>query len=245
MLLLFYCCISLLSLSLNLDHLNMSGSTSDQIAGPSSPRFSPPPSPSAIHDAEPSTPEVPPDTDTGIASPAEPSTPAPAVRTQPPSAPSPKIAPKSLPTATPLSSTTPTTKGPDISEFDPFATSPPAPATATPSYPVPATQGQSAGQSEVEPERRGSKRVERISVVPAISDAHTPATPSRREQGDAADGTPSRRRDGREGRQEHSQSREHGSGQDTGKEEPAFNFSGFLKDLRLKSAEPVARYLKR
>jgi len=27
--------------------------------------------------------------------------------------------------------------------------------------------------------------------------------------------------------------------------EPAFNFSGFLKDLRTKSAEPVARYLKR
>ena len=27
--------------------------------------------------------------------------------------------------------------------------------------------------------------------------------------------------------------------------EPAFNFSGFLKDLRTKSAEPVTRYLKR
>lgn len=27
--------------------------------------------------------------------------------------------------------------------------------------------------------------------------------------------------------------------------EPAFNFQGFLKDLKLKSAEPVARYLKR
>lgn len=27
--------------------------------------------------------------------------------------------------------------------------------------------------------------------------------------------------------------------------EPAFNFSGFLKDLRTKGAEPVARYLKR
>jgi hypothetical protein len=28
-------------------------------------------------------------------------------------------------------------------------------------------------------------------------------------------------------------------------EEPIFNFPGFLKDLRLKPAEPVARYLKR
>ena len=27
--------------------------------------------------------------------------------------------------------------------------------------------------------------------------------------------------------------------------EPAFNFSGFLKDLKSRSAEPVARYLKR
>lgn len=27
--------------------------------------------------------------------------------------------------------------------------------------------------------------------------------------------------------------------------EPVFNFQGFLKDLKLKSAEPVARYLKR
>ena len=29
------------------------------------------------------------------------------------------------------------------------------------------------------------------------------------------------------------------------KEEPAFNFSGFLRDLRMKPAEPIARYLKR
>ncbi|KAK8854715.1 hypothetical protein IAR55_003454 [Kwoniella newhampshirensis] len=32
--------------------------------------------------------------------------------------------------------------------------------------------------------------------------------------------------------------------QGTGEGEPAFNFSGFLKDLKLKSAEPIARYLK-
>jgi hypothetical protein len=28
-------------------------------------------------------------------------------------------------------------------------------------------------------------------------------------------------------------------------QEPTFNFSGFLKDLRMKSAEPIAKYLKR
>lgn len=27
-------------------------------------------------------------------------------------------------------------------------------------------------------------------------------------------------------------------------QEPTFNFSGFLKDLRMKSAEPIAKYLK-
>ena len=32
---------------------------------------------------------------------------------------------------------------------------------------------------------------------------------------------------------------------DNGASEPVFNFSGFLKDLRLKSSEPVARFLKR
>ena len=32
---------------------------------------------------------------------------------------------------------------------------------------------------------------------------------------------------------------------DKEKEEPAFNFSGFLRDLRTKPAEPIARYLKR
>ena len=30
-----------------------------------------------------------------------------------------------------------------------------------------------------------------------------------------------------------------------GDQEPTFNFSGFLKDLRMKSAEPIAKYLKR
>lgn len=195
----------------------MSGSTSDQIAGPSSPRISPPPSPFAIS----SFIQTDNDTDT---QPAEPSTPAPPIRVEPPDAPSPKVAPKELPSQTPLSSVTPTTKGgPDISEFDPFATpTTPAPASVPPAGPSVGT-GTSRG---------AGKEAARIRVVPAISERGTPATPSR--AGETEGGTPSRRRD-RESRQE----------VDKMDGEPAFNFSGFLKDLRLKSAEPVARYLKR
>jgi hypothetical protein len=95
-----------------------------------------------------------------------------------PDAPPPNPPAKDLPTATPASSQTPSTRLPDVSEFDPFATPAPRPSTSAP-------QG-------VQPSGRNS-------------------------DGDLSKQTP----------------------------EPVFNFPGFLKDLRAKSAEPVARFLKR
>jgi hypothetical protein len=40
-------------------------------------------------------------------------------------------------------------------------------------------------------------------------------------------------------------SRDQEKEKDKDKDEPVFNFSGFLRDLRTKPAEPIARYLKR
>lgn len=119
---------------------------------------------------------------------------------------------------------------PDLAEFDPFAT--PAPSKAPPklpqrpqirtdavrSAPQPAPQAQ--GQPVAGPSR--SQRPSRQNSRPGSG--------QRSAQGSAQgsrSGTPNPRR------------------QNSEDNEPAFNFAGFLRDLKVKSAEPVARYLKR
>lgn len=141
------------------------------------------------------------------------STPAPQRQTDPPPAPAHQQHIDVLPTETPASSSTPTTRliSADISEFDPFAT--PAP------VPRPTKQSQNEGNT------KDGVNVKQNEVV---------NTPSRQ--------TPRRERDPAGGDQ---RARREGEGEDEGETEAVFNFPGFLKDLRLKSAEPVARYLKR
>jgi hypothetical protein len=70
--------------------------------------------------------------------------------------------------------------------------------------------------------------------TPSSSRPHTPAPPVR--VGGAS--TPREGREGRDGTSTPRQATTPGG-------EPGFNFSGFLKDLRQKSADPIARYLKR
>lgn len=73
---------------------------------------------------------------------------------------------------------------------------------------------------------------------PAKKHAEEISIPTTAETGAGAG--PSTPRPGRE-RQQQPQDRE----EEEETQEPTFNFSGFLKDLRMKSAEPIAKYLKR
>jgi len=75
--------------------------------------------------------------------------------------------------------------------------------------------------------------------APAKKDAEEISIPTTSETG-AGSGPSIPRPAGRE-RQHQPQDRE----EDEETQEPTFNFSGFLKDLRMKSAEPIAKYLKR
>lgn len=156
---------------------------------------SPPPSPSPTSRTKP--PPTPPKQNPALPM----KTPAPSAPTPStplvPSAPAPKSIPKDLPAQTPLSAATPMPSGPDLSEFDPFAT--PAPGNAT---------SQSTGDGTGE------------TPVPG------PSTPRREPR-----------------QQQQPQRTDSDPGQVGG--EPAFNFSGFLKDIKSKPADPIARYLKR
>lgn len=145
-----------------------------------------------------------------------PTTPAPGFRSPTlPQAPAPRLPSKDLPTATPATSHTPTSRGtgPDVSEFDPFATA------QTPS--TPAETHSPAGPST-------PRRTQATAFGLQPREAHVPASSNH--------AAPDRVSSPRPGSQR-VRSGDNG--------EPAFNFPGFLKDLRTKSAEPIARYLKR
>ncbi|TXT15750.1 hypothetical protein VHUM_00253 [Vanrija humicola] len=105
---------------------------------------------------------------------------------------------------------------PDLAEFDPFAT--PAPAAAGPvAAPVaaPAAAPRRPGSNEATPTQTVRSQQASRSGTP-----DTPAARPRRvvraESGDA----------------------------ESSGDEPVFNFAGFLKDLRSRPADPIARYLK-
>ncbi|WVQ95022.1 hypothetical protein IAU59_002114 [Kwoniella sp. CBS 9459] len=173
---------------------------------------------------------------------------------------------KGLPTSTPASSATPTLAGLskqqphsgmglDLTEFDPFATPAPAPAssaagaaqhgnhTISALAPTPSTPAQPSSSSAPAPAPITDPRPSAFS------------SSSSAQAGISANETPRRRREPSnkvsEGEQGENQRGESSGGvMDTpasaagGEKEASFNFSGFLKDLRTKSAEPVAKYLK-
>nr|ODN91886.1 vacuolar protein sorting-associated protein 9 [Cryptococcus depauperatus CBS 7841] len=136
---------------------------------------------------------------------------------------------KGLPTATPASSVTPSAgrqgqihdRAIDLAEFDPYAT----PASA----PMLAIQEQ--------PEQAEEKEEAKVTVQ---STAMTPSNSSqgheRRENGIVSDV--------RSQTQEQEGQQEQLGEQEVRNKEAVFNFSEFLKDLKQKSAEPVAKYLK-
>ncbi|WVQ71948.1 hypothetical protein IAR50_001490 [Cryptococcus sp. DSM 104548] len=145
-----------------------------------------------------------------------------------PNAPAPNPALQAPPAQTPLSSATPAPGGGnagaglgvDLAEFDPYAT--PAPSNSS---------AAGKGKEKEKDASAGSK------VNVEESQAMTPRSSS---QGRA-------RASEATGRQHPEASGERGEGQEEEEEEPnqpQFNFSEFLKDLKMKSAEPVARYLK-
>ncbi|WOO77015.1 Vacuolar protein sorting-associated protein 9a [Vanrija pseudolonga] len=111
---------------------------------------------------------------------------------------------------------------PDLAEFDPFAT--PAPAAAGPaSAAVPRRPASGSGSNEATPTQA------RPQPQPhQASRSATPDTPG------ASTGASRPRRIVRA---------ESGDAESTG-DEPVFNFAGFLKDLRSRPADPIARYLK-
>ncbi|WVF67435.1 hypothetical protein IAT40_002191 [Kwoniella sp. CBS 6097] len=162
---------------------------------------------------------------------------------------------KGLPTSTPASSATPTMAGLskpphtglDLAEFDPFATPAPVPAPAvaqegnrantalaltpatpeTPAKPsltnsVLSNSATPSSSSQVERERNDTPRRRQ----PRDRDSETPVGQGQGESSSSVLDTPASAA---------------GVG---GEKEASFNFSGFLKDLRTKSAEPVAKYLK-
>jgi len=76
---------------------------------------------------------------------------------------------------------------------------------------------------------------------PAKKDAEEISIPTTTQSGAGAGPGPSTPRPAGRERQQQPQDRE----EEEETQEPTFNFSGFLKDLRMKSAEPIAKYLKR
>jgi hypothetical protein len=166
-----------------------------------------------------------------------PATPAPAITINSPSSPSPSPSPS--PSASPSSSRSPS---PPPKQSLPLKTPAPASFAKTPSAPaaksipkdlplqtpISSSTPQSANQainnkidlSEFDPFATPAKRdpVEMQNPVPGPAPGPGPSTPRSGER----------------------QERE-----EVVEQEPTFNFSGFLKDLRMKSAEPIAKYLKR
>ena len=157
-----------------------------------------------------------------------------------PSAPAPKSIPKDLPAQTPASSATPITlSNYDISEFDPYAT--PALSSGTRMSEkgggVDETPASAPGPSTPSRQKQQQKQQQR-------TDDDTPITPSQNQR-DKGSGTGTR-----EPRRTPTGTRGGGDGQAGGgggeeAVEPVFNFSGFLKDIKSKPADPIARYLKR
>lgn len=76
---------------------------------------------------------------------------------------------------------------------------------------------------------------------PTKKDAEEISIPTTTQSGAGAGAGPSTPRPAGRERQQQPQDRE----EEEETQEPTFNFSGFLKDLRMKSAEPIAKYLKR
>lgn len=138
-----------------------------------------------------------------------------------PNAPPPKLVPRDLPTETPAGSATPAPglmPGVDVSEFDPYAT--PIPSSST---------SASTGQAPAKEQEQGQEQDE----------AQTSAAAAAAGGGAAGPSTPTRHHH-----------RRNESNTDTPASaavatEPVFNFSGFLKDIKSKPADPIARYLKR
>lgn len=131
-------------------------------------------------------------------------------------------------------------KGIDLSEFDPYATTTTALGSASAVKKKKKKSDDAVGLEEPlkrlqEKEDRNARRVEQsVEMAPTGSsqDAARRFGLGKREQASNKPMTPgtSTERDEEAGEKD---------------KEPAFNFQGFLKDLKLKSAEPVARYLKR
>jgi len=185
------------------------GPSTGPSTGPSSPR-------PTIHVSAPDQ------TGAGPSQPVEPATPAPSNRVEVvPAAPPHALPARDLPTATPSTSATPTTRpGPDISEFDPFATPMPG-----------STQGQERARPALQPSPLAQSTPVHTTAARQEAAAQSPSRQTRGGSAGSSDGA--------------AVTLPGATTTDSGLSEPAFNFSGFLKDLRLKSAEPVARYLKR
>ena len=155
-----------------------------------------------------------------------------------PDAPAPKPIPKDLPHQTPAGSATPTSY--DISEFDPYATPALISGSSTSHQdgrrgivdetPVP-------GPSTTPSKRRDEhNKREEIPRTPSqrLTSTNTSTSTRTDAQGDRRGGDVGQVREGGE---------ESGGVGAVG--EPVFNFSGFLKDIKSKPADPIARYLKR
>ncbi|KLT38332.1 hypothetical protein CC85DRAFT_331699 [Cutaneotrichosporon oleaginosum] len=160
-----------------------------------------------------------------------------------------------LPTPTPPAET----PAPQRTATPPAPAKPPAPAVLAP------TPGETPGPSDTPAPSAPAPPALRVRADLAEFDPYdtpAPARPAR--PGEGRDENSGRReagegRDGRGGQPESERSdhrrererREDARQEDAPRrrstprpEEPAFNFAGFLKDLRAKSADPVARYLK-
>ncbi|WVQ80064.1 hypothetical protein IAT38_002165 [Cryptococcus sp. DSM 104549] len=160
---------------------------------------------------------------------------------------------KGLPARTPAGNATPSVtsgfgaagEGVDLAEFDPYATPAPAPTASAAEVKdgggkgkekapgrvtvVSADVREGPGGVAMSPTASGSGSAggsARASLEGGRPRAGTPGTPARVAGGEGGNGG------------------EGGDGEEKEDKEPAFNFSGFLKDLKMKSAEPVARYLK-
>ncbi|OCF38906.1 hypothetical protein I317_07320 [Kwoniella heveanensis CBS 569] len=174
---------------------------------------------------------------------------------------------KGLPLSTPASSATPTMaglskqshSGLDLAEFDPFATPAPAPASASASVATGAGAGAKASSNLVPSPSTPAKPSSSSAVTTAataapISSNATPSSASSQSQKDSGGAITPRRRQPSDVEREDQGGQSGvidtpagaaGGGSGAGAEkEASFNFSGFLKDLRTKSAEPVAKYLK-
>lgn len=117
---------------------------------------------------------------------------------------------------------------PDLAEFDPFAT--PAPSKAPPKLP-----------------QRPQIRTDAVRSAPqAAPQAQAAAGPSRSQRPSRQNSRPGSGQRSAQGSAQGSRSgTPNPRRQNSEDNEPAFNFAGFLRDLKVKSAEPVARYLKR